>query len=1539
MKNIKKKIAAGVAFALVCAITVTAIFVHSSQTVEANEVFNGIDSIISYNNEANPFNVVELVPDRGMAEIGYLMDGQEPDNWLGIIAGLVSDDTDAGTKKRSDYILALKTRLDSITETDGSNSKPLHYNTYSESYVEKDGMTVLPLSSIEKIAKDTTGYKMNDVGIGNGSFEFNCEYAPVAIGGDYDQNVDYYIYSGAGYYGIVFEPFESDGVIDIVDQLNGEDAYTVKSAYAYVSKAKVDELCTDSPNAYLYKADNSDTTKPYEFVGRAGDLTGSTDVLDFESYTYFTLKLEKVPDEELVDGKTYYVVSEGGVTFYPDSDGEYGAALDTEEPYIEVDPGLGNFELVYDSEVYSYVGEANGSFELVESAGDKLDYPVNVNFIYYKGGFKNNNWFQNGVFNQNDKLDKSLYFSVNTLDCDSFMVHDLSDVDMLYISNKASKINSGITTNFSNDNDIDWITLRAIIVRVTNQSIKMPVIVDHSILDGANVANGTYMQKLAALLCAKNLEDFNITNTTTESDIDWSKIQYASDNDNDGHFVNGCVYSIPGNSNSDIPYLFKKFTTNFVSSTDADDFINDARAVGFEEIAESINQENLIRKTENESGANYEYFDLDISKAIVVEYIISYVSKRAKTEDTGLKILDIEPSAAKASTSGVFTYDSLRKLLGNNCPEKDKVSITYVNSSQFIGKIEDLNDYDLIYLGLSTEKMNKDNSGNTVYNDTSMNGLIYTNIGDICTIYPNQENGHSGLLENDYVHNGNRRVRLDETMTNKYSGNYTTAINTYRYSGNDFTEEKVTAIKKYLKGGFPIIIADGFISNNNVNTKYIDNCSNIYKLINDIKDSEYVMTMTKAGKKSEDLHKYLTTNKPELLLAKLELEPNTVYSKLNGNTISLDFVINNNGGVDLNAKFNATLMLDTNADGKFSMTQEAIAATSVKIYKNGKLVNPTKNSDGKYVYNLPAGTENAYTLSYNLPSGYIGIIPWKLNVSQSTNEYRYDSEQGYVYKENSANERERIKILQINSERATTFDMGAALNPSSGSYDKTFADLVNNLDDFELDIKTVSADTYKRQYKKGYLNEYDMIIMGFGDCYSISNTNGCLEAIRTFISDGNPVLFTHDATSFSNDSVGSNNWGYEFNTIIRDVVGMDRYGVLNNDGTKSGVALYANADVARANGYYYYTNADKAKYDAAVKYAKDNNTDLAYKPNSNKQVITRQNQGFTYLDIARYQYTDNNYYSYLAYSGLTARTDAKTQKVKQVNSGQITSYPFILPETFNIAQTHRQYYQLDMNQDGDKDGESDIVVWYTLTENDDNSTNNYNASPCDVRNNYYIYTMGNVTYSGVGHSSIKGQANELKLYINTMIAAYSSGVHAPEVKIKASADEDAESLETVYVSMDDILEEQIEGKEAKEDVFFTVEDNNLLRTGAKKVEYAAFYIPVSKSEFDQHSNSKNYTTINDGGSTVYLKNLEWDIYAVNDAYNTVKTEGLESGLTYRTEVPLSILDNNTDSLQIYLLAYTRIIKNVSEDSDKKTIDTPVAFDSFKIQRVGLSDLD
>ena len=123
--------------------------------------------------------------------------------------------------------------------------------------------------------------------------------------------------------------------------------------------------------------------------------------------------------------------------------------------------------------------------------------------------------------------------------------------------------------------------------------------------------------------------------------------------------------------------------------------------------------------------------------------------------------------------------------------------------------------------------------------------------------------------------------------------------------------------------------------------------------------------------------------------------------------------------------------------------------------------------------------------------------------------------------------------------------------------------------------------------------------------------------------------------------------------------------------------------------------------------------------------------------------------------------------------------PFKIDETLKIASTHGQWYQLDME-------DPEVTVWYCLSDNEngdpcawagtasngDGTGATYGASPNDAANNYYIYSKGNVFYSGVGHSTVDGDM-EAKLFINTMIAAYRTTYEPPMVEI---LNEEAELL-------------------------------------------------------------------------------------------------------------------------------------------------------------------
>lgn len=67
-----------------------------------------------------------------------------------------------------------------------------------------------------------------------------------------------------------------------------------------------------------------------------------------------------------------------------------------------------------------------------------------------------------------------------------------------------------------------------------------------------------------------------------------------------------------------------------------------------------------------------------------------------------------------------------------------------------------------------------------------------------------------------------------------------------------------------------------------------------------------------------------------------------------------------------------------------------------------------------------------------------------------------------------------------------------------------FHKLLNKVKDFDLDIETVYYDNVPKMDEVcDKLQTYDMLVIGFGDCYDIDNTNGHLDQIKAYIQSGN----------------------------------------------------------------------------------------------------------------------------------------------------------------------------------------------------------------------------------------------------------------------------------------------------------------------------------------------------------------------------------------------------------------------------------------------------
>ncbi|MFS0780735.1 DUF5057 domain-containing protein [Bacillus sp. 1P06AnD] len=114
-----------------------------------------------------------------------------------------------------------------------------------------------------------------------------------------------------------------------------------------------------------------------------------------------------------------------------------------------------------------------------------------------------------------------------------------------------------------------------------------------------------------------------------------------------------------------------------------------------------------------------------------------------------------------------------------------------------------------------------------------------------------------------------------------------------------------------------------------------------------------------------------------------------------------------------------------------------------------------------------------------------------------------------------------------------------------------------------------------------------------------------------------------------------------------------------------------------------------------------------------------------------------------------------SKNTKRVNEGLVTNYPFKLTEDLEVNNTHNQYYTLNLE-------DPDVIPWYNIVGS--------NRDVNDSYNHYYMYSKGNITYSGTGHTPKNFPQSEQELFVNTMYRAFLGSNHAPEITVLAPAE-------------------------------------------------------------------------------------------------------------------------------------------------------------------------
>lgn len=1732
----KKQTKALIGILTATSLTVAAVsmmFIHNHEADAKNASFNGIGSIIKSSTEENPFTVVELVPDERMAKFGYFVEGSEPEDWKKEIALL---DT---KKKRMDYMAGLKNKLATISASD--KTKPLTYNEYKEAYsldavnpADEAKYSSFNLANPLLIRKgEVSGYKMVDAA--GGSFAFDASFVEQA-GGDYDENVVSYEYTQNidGKYAVKFKKAD----------LNNPDGSIVYRASEIREFHNADEVKVLGFTRYIYKKAKgaTGTNVVYEYALSNKDANGYS--FDFTNYDYVLLSFEGVDVSTLTAAErtsgVYYSVQSAE---YLGSEAEFNGVLNSVERYKKVAPGRGHFA-VASEDSYVFVGKGKGSKKLVEVAGGKLDHDLVIDKVFYTGGFKNNNWFENGVFLKNfsdnnplsttnpDYNGEKMKIKVVTLTPSGIKAelaanpNYLSNVGLFYISGSSSLVKiSGLKT-YTSVNDINSDVFNA--VKDGVEIYNLPALIENN---GYSYDNAANLSKLVRELAINRA---------------------GVDGNHDSHFVNKSVYTINFDFPDEAPFIFKGFSSDFVNDKSSDSaFVKKAKEVGFGEVAESIVEENdFVDKGVEGTTDNTKKFTLEISKARALEYIISYKMRRKRTTDDVVKILDIEP----AKVVGEKDIDSQRmKDKVKNWFEPNGKSIKHTSETvptyELIGRNEDLSDYDLIYMGLDTSSFNMtdkipqeveigevvlnpvhiperwvddihklpittrvtlsadvrtdpntgieyiantypeqeytepaatiqqkingkpqykipgynmprrriiktkairyvdslETSYHTVYNDTKMNGLIYSNVGDIYKAF----NGYAdvlyrgGLLDTDYL-DPNGKVNGKQPGANgKYNNieaykdedpdsdgikyNFKRGLSEadyhkgdtyidkarsddieYRFAGNDITEEKLNRLKEYIKSGYPIVFADGFVTTSGssliVNDYLIDNSSRMYELVDfaikwrdNPSNKQKNVIFEKADEKlnANDLNSLITNinlPKPEIKLEERHLEKDidipgrtTDYSRINNRTLEINFKLLNKGFENDKVKFKLSLYVDSNSDGKFSGTREIINPRYYTVLKDNAI------HKGK----LTSSKTSWYKITYKLPQYYVGIVPWKIRIESVDGNglNRYTSATGFGYVQN-AGAAKKINILQIKSSdnvqshynenykgdytrykfnnlfyynyRDTAGNLLTFKDPSirynnwigEGTFDmadnalfKELLDEVKNTGDFDITIKSVSPETLiywyndwrmknpdKRpvEYFDSTAIKYDMIVMGFGDSYTLPNVNNCLEPIQDWANSGKPILYTHDCTSQVNYR-GTSSWNYDLNRMIRGLVGLDRYGVLNNWPLRVGTGADKNNTVTKFEKTKYPTIAANTSdnsvtssrlFEIAKENAERNNKDIkdiAYEPGSKKTKIVKEVQGFTNGSLVYLSGNESTNAQFKFAKGYV-RSERHTNRVEQINKGQITTYPFKIEKELEVAKTHYQPYQIDFNEDDDEDGESDLIVWYTLASREsmkNNPASEYNLAPRDVRNNYYIYTKGNITYSGVGHEKVTGR-EEMKLYVNTLIAAYKAAMVPPSIEFKETGDPDAAEKTVSYISYD-----------VSSDA-----NNNGVVTGDKEKVY---FTPVDYNSFVKDTNPLQTKVL---VKPVNTKGGLYNVYRADGTKELTESDdqigecyALMPGESYYFEVPLSELGGNKNKIDIKVSARTRVTRIFRGSSVTLPKYSPESVSTYIIQKRGLFDLD
>ncbi|MFD2369058.1 DUF5057 domain-containing protein [Brevibacillus sp. GCM10020057] len=322
-------------------------------------------------------------------------------------------------------------------------------------------------------------------------------------------------------------------------------------------------------------------------------------------------------------------------------------------------------------------------------------------------------------------------------------------------------------------------------------------------------------------------------------------------------------------------------------------------------------------------------------------------------------------------------------------------------------------------------------------------------------------------------------------MTNQNSQSERANAHNTKDIMNDITNLKAEAIKKEFisKGQLVVLHTDTVTKNTGkLKSQFIG-----YKS-NPVKNVIFVSSAAEAASKIGQ--NIAARPRLELLTQPSDytLPTHTIYGA--DQTISYTFKLANNAQL-AGHNLSANLYIDADFD---------------KVYEPDELVSTTAMT----------ASDSVKEIQYTLPKGLSTLYYWKLEIVDEGTKLKDFATGIFQFRDQKVH----VRVLQVTVSSNDVSDLNKRIK-------STYLD---NQTDYDLDITTVSINDFNNSYYKSLNGNYDMLVFGFRDTYNegATITTKAAEAVQSFISTGQGVMFSHDTIYRS-----SNNWL----TYFKDITG------------------------------------------------------------------------------------------------------------------------------------------------------------------------------------------------------------------------------------------------------------------------------------------------------------------------------------------------------------------------------------------------------------------